>query len=51
MLENLQQLEASTKNTDRTVGFSVNAVQLREIIALLLALSLIPTLSGVALIA
>ena len=51
MLENLQQLEASAKNTDRTAGFSVNAVQLKEIIALLLALSLIPTLSGVALIA
>ena len=51
MLEKLQQLEASTKDTDRTVGFSLNAVQLKEIIALLLALALIPSLSGVALIA
>jgi hypothetical protein len=51
MLENLQQFEASTKNTDLTAGFSVNGVQLKEIIALLLALALIPTSSGVALIA
>lgn len=48
MLENLQQLEAATKSTNRTAGFSVNAVQLEANIALLLALSIIPTISGVA---
>ena len=48
MLENLQQLEASTKSTDRTAGFSVNTAQLKANVALLLALSIIPTKSGVA---
>ena len=51
MLENVQQLEASTKNTGHTAGFSMNTGELKAIIALLLALSIIPAISGVALIA
>ena len=53
MLKHLQQLDAGTKNTDHEVGVSVHAVPLKANIALLLVLVLviIPTISGVALIA
>jgi len=49
MFKNLQQIENPTKNSGRMA--SMNTDRLKAIIALLLALSLIPTISGVALIA
>ena len=48
MLENLQRPEASKRNTGHMADFPMRAVQLKAIIALLLVLSLIPTLNGVA---
>jgi hypothetical protein len=51
MLENLQQSGAFKKATGHMADFPMRTVQLKAIIALLLALALIPSLSGVALIA
>ena len=48
MLENLQRSEAFKMDTGHMAGFPMPTVQLRAVIALLLALSLIPALIGVA---
>ena len=48
MLENLQQPAAFKMDTGHMADFPMPTVQLKAVIALLLALSLIPALIGVA---
>ena len=53
MLKHLQQLDTVTKNTSRELGVELRTVELKANNALLLGLilSIIPTISGVAVIA
>ena len=51
MFKHLHQLETATGNAGRRFAFAVDAVSLQANSALLLALVIIPTLNGVALIA
>ena len=51
MLQHLQKLNAHTDNASRQARLTVGSVLFKANIALILALALIPTLSGVALIA
>ena len=51
MLQHLQKLNAHTENAVRQARLTVGSVLFKANLALILGLALIPTLSGVALIA